>query len=79
MEINKTEALEVEKTVNEAEVDVRELGELQLALVGGGCGDVHHQPESTTDTQETQHGNQQDRSAGSRRNRQRSRSGSCVN
>ena len=40
MDFNKTEALEIEKTVNDADVAVRELGELQLALVGGGMGDA---------------------------------------
>ena len=39
MDFNKTEAVEVEKTVNEADVALRELGELDLALVGGGAGD----------------------------------------
>ena len=39
MDFNKIEVLEIEKTVNEAEVAIRELGELELALVGGGCGD----------------------------------------
>ena len=37
--MNKAEAVEVEKAVNEAEVIVRELSDLQLALVGGGCGE----------------------------------------
>ena len=36
MDFNKTEALEIEKTVNDTDVAVRELGELELALVGGG-------------------------------------------
>ena len=40
MEFNKTEALEIEKTVNDADVALRELGELELSLVGGGAGDV---------------------------------------
>ena len=39
MEMNKVEVVEIEKTVNDAEVIVRELGDLELALVGGGCGD----------------------------------------
>ena len=39
MEINKAEVVEIEKTVNEAELVVRELGDLELALVGGGCGE----------------------------------------
>ena len=33
-------ALEIEKTVNDADVALRELGELELALVGGGTADV---------------------------------------
>ena len=37
MDFNKIEVLEIEKTVNDAEVAIRELGELELALVGGGC------------------------------------------
>ena len=36
MDFNRTEALEMEKTVNDAGVALRELGELELALVGGG-------------------------------------------
>ncbi len=40
MDFNKIEVLEVEKTVNDAEVAIRELGELELSLVGGGSGDV---------------------------------------
>ena len=40
MDFNKTETLEIEKTVNDAAVALRELGELELALVGGGAGDV---------------------------------------
>jgi len=40
MDFNKTDALEIETTVNDADVAVRELGELQLALVGGGMGDA---------------------------------------
>jgi len=40
MDFNKIEVLEIEKTVNEAESAVRELGELELSLVGGGSGDV---------------------------------------
>ena len=39
MEMNKVEVVEIEKTVNEAELIVRELSDLQLALVGGGCGE----------------------------------------
>ena len=41
MEINKTEAAAVQQTVNEvAEKEIRQLNELQLALIGGGIGDV---------------------------------------
>jgi len=40
MDFNKIEVLEIEKTVNDAESAVRELGELELSLVGGGSGDV---------------------------------------
>ena len=37
--MNKVEVVEIEKAVNEAELIVRELSDLQLALVGGGCGE----------------------------------------
>ena len=40
MDFNKIEVLEIEKTVSDAEVAIRELGELELSLVGGGMGDV---------------------------------------
>ncbi len=40
MDFNKIEVLEVEKTVNDTEVAIRELGELELSLVGGGMADV---------------------------------------
>ena len=40
MDFNKIEALEIEKTVNDADVSLRVLGELELALVGGGTADV---------------------------------------
>ncbi len=40
MEFSKVEVKEIEKAVNEIEMAVRELGDLELALVGGGCGDV---------------------------------------
>ena len=39
MEMNKVEVVEIEKTVNEVEAAIRELSDLQLALVGGGCGE----------------------------------------
>jgi hypothetical protein len=41
MEFAKNEIVAIEETVNQAvELEVRELNELQLTLVGGGCGDV---------------------------------------
>ena len=40
MDFSNTEALEIEKTVINADVSLRELGELELALVGGGTADV---------------------------------------
>jgi hypothetical protein len=41
MEFAKNEIVAIEEAVNQAaEQEVRELSELQLALVGGGCGDV---------------------------------------
>ncbi len=40
MEFSKVEVKEIEKAVSENEVAVRELGYLELTLVGGGCGDV---------------------------------------
>ncbi len=39
MEMNKVEVVEIERTVTEVEAAIRELSELQLALVGGGCGE----------------------------------------
>jgi hypothetical protein len=40
LDFNAIEALEIEKTLNDVEASLRELGELELALVGGGMGDV---------------------------------------
>lgn len=40
MEIAKTGSTEVDGSQVEHEVAIRELGELELALVGGGHGDV---------------------------------------
>jgi len=40
MEFNKVEVLEIQRTINESDAAVRELGELELALVGGGMGDM---------------------------------------
>ena len=39
MEVSKVEVVEIEKTVREVEAAIRELSDLQLALVGGGCGE----------------------------------------
>ena len=71
MDFNKIEALEIEKTVNDAEVAIRELGELELSLVGGGCGDVALLTNSLNQlSRSDSHGFQQDRSAGNRKDRQ---------
>ena len=40
MEFNTVEVVELEKAANEADRAVRELADLELALVGGGCGEV---------------------------------------
>jgi hypothetical protein len=40
MDFSKVEALEIEEIANEADGQIRGLSELQLALVGGGCGEV---------------------------------------
>ena len=40
MEFNSVEVVEVEKVAAEAGGAIRELGELELSLVGGGCGEV---------------------------------------
>ena len=41
MEFNKAEVIVIEEAIQEAvSNDIRELNELQLALVGGGIGDV---------------------------------------
>ena len=41
MEFTKNEIAVLEKTVNDqAELQVRELADLELALIGGGCGDI---------------------------------------
>jgi hypothetical protein len=39
MNFNHIEVLEIEKAVTEADVAIKELAELELAMVGGGCGD----------------------------------------
>ena len=41
MEIAKVEIAAVEKVDVAASIDLVELGDLQLALVGGGTGDIH--------------------------------------
>ena len=40
MDFNQVEVLEIERTINETNAAVRELGELELALGGGGMGDM---------------------------------------
>ncbi len=40
MDFNKVEILEVEKLALETEVAIRELADLELAIVGGGCGEI---------------------------------------
>ena len=40
MEFNTVEVLEIEKAVNDVDGAIRELADLELALVGGGCGEV---------------------------------------
>ncbi len=40
MDFNKVEVLEVEKVALETEVAIRELADLELAIVGGGCGEI---------------------------------------
>ena len=40
MEFQSREIMEVEKIAKDADLPVRELGELELSLVGGGSGDV---------------------------------------
>ena len=40
MEFNNVEVVELEKVAAEAVGTIRELGELELSLVGGGCGEV---------------------------------------
>jgi len=40
MEFAKLELAAVEKAVDSTHAHVEELSELQLALVGGGCGEV---------------------------------------
>ncbi len=40
MDFNKVEVLEVEKVALETEVAIRELADLELVIVGGGCGEI---------------------------------------
>jgi len=39
MDFNKIEVIEVEKVAVEADA-IRELADLELAIIGGGCGEV---------------------------------------
>ncbi len=39
MDFNKIEVIEVEKVTAEADA-IRELADLELAIIGGGCGEV---------------------------------------
>ncbi len=40
MEFNTVEVLEIEKVANDVDGAIRELADLELAPVGGGCGEV---------------------------------------
>ncbi len=40
MDFSKVEVLEVEKVALETVVAIRELADLELAIVGGGCGEI---------------------------------------
>jgi len=40
MEFNTVEVVELEKVATEASSVVRELVDLELAIIGGGCGEV---------------------------------------
>jgi hypothetical protein len=40
MDFNTVEVVEIEKAVTEANSVIRELADLELAIVGGGCGEV---------------------------------------
>ncbi|MGE0357871.1 MAG: hypothetical protein AB7P08_13285 [Burkholderiales bacterium] len=40
MDFNTVEVMEIEKVANEANEAIRELADLELAVVGGGCGEV---------------------------------------
>ena len=40
MEINKAEVIALQEVVDKANKEVVELCELELSLIGGGCGEV---------------------------------------
>ena len=40
MNFNFAEVLEIERVAAETDVPVRELSDLELVLVGGGCGEI---------------------------------------
>ena len=40
MEINKAEVIALQEVVDKANKEVVELRELELSLIGGGCGEV---------------------------------------
>ena len=40
MDFNALEVVEIEKVATEASTAIRELADLELAIVGGGCGEV---------------------------------------
>jgi hypothetical protein len=40
MDFNTVEVVEIEKVVTEANSVIRELADLELVIVGGGCGEV---------------------------------------
>ena len=42
MEFTQVESMVVQATVDSSEAEIRDLSDLQLALVGGGIGDTVH-------------------------------------
>lgn len=40
MEFAKVELAAVEQVADQTQFDIKELNELQLAMIGGGCGEV---------------------------------------
>ena len=40
MELTKVEIAEVEKVADKSQLEISALNDLQLALIGGGCGEV---------------------------------------